>query len=160
MLRPFTDADLADVHTIQLKCPQAAQWREEDYLRLAGDDAGMILVAEPDGGSAPEIVGFAAFYRIGDEAEVRNVAVDPAQQRRGIARLLFAEGLRLLRGVGVRRVFLEVRASNRPARNLYEALGFRLLYGRRNYYHNPDDDALVMACDITFSSEKQGSIEN
>jgi ribosomal-protein-alanine N-acetyltransferase len=44
----------------------------------------------------------------------------------------------------VREVFLEVRPSNPGAQQLYRNLGFRLVGRRRNYYMEPDEDALVM----------------
>jgi [ribosomal protein S18]-alanine N-acetyltransferase len=148
MVRSFADADLAAIYAIQRNCPQAAQWRAEDYLRLAGEDGGVILVAEIAGANEREIAGFAAFYRVGEEAELRNLAVDPAQQRKGIARALLAEAFLRMRELGVRRFFLEVRALNQTALALYGSLGFRLLYTRRNYYQDPADNGLVMGCDI------------
>ena len=147
-IRAFTPADLAAVYAIQLKCPQAAQWRQEDYLHLARDPLGTILVAEAEAASSPEVAGFAAFHRVMDEAELRNMAVDPAHQRKGIARALLTAGIRTLQESGVRRLFLEVRASNQPALAFYASVGFQLLYTRHDYYHDPVEDALVMARDI------------
>jgi [ribosomal protein S18]-alanine N-acetyltransferase len=159
-VRLFTNNDLAAIHAIQGKCPCTAQWRPEDYLLLAAQAGGSILVAEFDGANLPEVAGYAAFHRYGDEAELRNLAVDPAHQRKGIARALLAEGFRQLRDLGVQRLFLEVRAANQPALALYELLGFRLLYTRRNYYQDPPDDGLVMACDLATSLEKQSFTGN
>ena len=148
-IRASTLNDLAAVFAIQLRCPHAAQWRQEDYLQLAGDPLGTILVAELGIENPPEVAGFAAFHRVMDEAELRNIAVAPSHQRKGIARALFAEGIRTLQQAGVRQLFLEVRASNHPALAFYAAARFQLLYTRRNYYHDPMEDAFVMACDIS-----------
>ena len=41
-------------------------------------------------------------------------------------------------------IFLEVRAGNVPAVGLYDSFGFREIDRRKNYYRNPDEDALVM----------------
>ena len=153
MIRPFIPADLPAICAIQAHCPQAAQWRESDYQRLADDDGGTILVAEISGATTPQIAGFCAYLRLGEEAELRNLAIHPTQQRKGIARALLVEGAGRMRKLGVRQIFLEGRASNQPALALYHSLGFRLLYKRRNYYHHPEEDALVMACDVTRSSE-------
>ena len=54
---------------------------------------------------------------------------------------------------GVCRLYLEVRASNHPALALYASAGFQLLYTRHDYYQDPVEDARVMACDITPSSD-------
>jgi ribosomal-protein-alanine N-acetyltransferase len=148
-IRAFTSDDLAAVHAIQVKCPQAAQWRPEDYLQLAGDSLGTMVVAEDEISSPAEVVGFTAFHRVMDEAELRNIAVDASHQRKGVGRGLLTEGIRVLQEHGVRRIFLEVRASNQPARALYVSLGFQLIYTRHDYYHDPVEDALVMACDIS-----------
>jgi hypothetical protein len=55
-VRVFADTDLAAVYAIQLKCPQAAQWRRGDYLQMAGDPGGTILVAEMETRSGPDPV--------------------------------------------------------------------------------------------------------
>jgi ribosomal-protein-alanine N-acetyltransferase len=152
-IRAFAGDDLAAVYAIQLMCPQAAQWRQEDYLQLARNPGGTILVAEVEGANPQEVAGFAVFHRVMDEAELRNIAIAPAHQRQGIARALLQAGIRTLQGFGVRQVFLEVRALNQPALAFYRAAEFQLLYTRRDYYHDPVEDALVMGCDITPSSE-------
>ncbi|MGO8792780.1 MAG: ribosomal protein S18-alanine N-acetyltransferase [Terriglobia bacterium] len=147
-VRVFAGEDLAGVYAVQLKCPQAAQWRPEDYPQLARNPGGMVLVAELEDANPPQVTGFAAFHRVMDEAEVRNIAVAPAHQRSGVAQALLTEGVRALKESGVSKVFLEVRASNQPALAFYRAAGFRLLHLRHDYYHDPVEDALVMACDI------------
>ena len=152
-VRAFASDDLAAVYAIQLKCPQSAQWREEDYLHLACDAGGTILVAEMESANPPAVAGFVAFHRVMDEAELRNMAVDPAQQRRGLACALLTAGIRVMQEFGVRQLFLEVRASNQPALALYREAGFQLRYSRREYYHDPVEDALVMGCDITASPQ-------
>ncbi len=45
---------------------------------------------------------------------------------------------------GAHRATLEVRASNDAARLLYEQLGFSVSAIRRNYYSQPDEDALIL----------------
>jgi [ribosomal protein S18]-alanine N-acetyltransferase len=149
-IRRFAGADLSAVCTIQALCPQTAQWREGDYLQLAGSLGGVILVAEADAGTPGAVTGFAAFHRVIDEAELRNLAVDPAHWRRGIGRQLLAEGIRVMRKAGARRIFLEVRASNHAARELYTSLGFTTSAIRKGYYRDPEEDAVVMSCDVHF----------
>src|ERR1051325_8821712 len=95
-IRSATDDDATAIHAIQLQCPQAAQWRIEDYRQLTVDPLGTLLVAEIDDANPSSIVGFAAFHRAVDEAELRNMAVEPAQHRNGIARALLAAGISAL----------------------------------------------------------------
>jgi ribosomal-protein-alanine N-acetyltransferase len=46
-------------------------------------------------------------------------------------------------------VLLEVRRSNEAARRLYGRAGFVLTQIRRRYYSDPDEDALVLTCDLS-----------
>jgi ribosomal-protein-alanine N-acetyltransferase len=144
-IRNFSMEDLAAVLSIQGKTPQAAQWTEADYANLAGDPMGLVLVAEFDTTAPFELVGFTAFHHVMDEAELRNMAVHPAYQRQGIGRRLLVEGLRRLLDEGVSQIYLEVRASNLPARRLYGSAGFGLRSRRKDYYSQPREDALVLA---------------
>ena len=144
-IRKASKEDLAAIIGIQRKTPQAAQWTSADYANLAGDPSGLILVAELDTMTPPKIVGFVAFHRVIDEAELRNMAVDPAHQRQGVGRQLVAEGRRRLLEQGAKQVFLEVRASNVAAQRLYYSAGFALCSRRKDYYNDPREDGLVLS---------------
>jgi len=147
-IRPFAPTDLASVYALQVKCPHAAQWRKEYYSDLADLSGGMILVAELTTSSGSTLAGFIAFHRVADEAELRNLAVLAEYRRRGVGGGLLGEGIRRLREAGTRRVFLEVRPSNHPAVALYSETGMRLTSTRKNYYHDPEEDAWIMSLDL------------
>ena len=53
------------------------------------------------------------------------------------------------------RVLLEVRASNAPARALYERLGFAVAGVRRRYYHDNGEDAVLMTLDLAESDASE-----
>ena len=65
-------------------------------------------------------------------------------RRQGVARALILALIGELKKRGSRCLTLEVRASNDPARALYESLGFAHVGTRRNYYQNPKEDALIL----------------
>ncbi len=115
---------------------------------MAREPGSVILVAEVDPSGAPEVAGFAAFLQVLEEAELRNLAVYPSHQRKGLARALLESAILRLHESGARTLYLEVRPSNRLALAFYASAGFRLDYTRPNYYHNPSEDALVMALEI------------
>jgi len=147
-IRKVSGDDLEAILSIQSETPQAAQWTQADYAKLAGDPLGLILVAELDTTTPPRIAGFAAFHRVMDEAELRNMAVAPAHQRQRVGRELLAEARRRLWDLGVRQIYLEVRASNLAAQRLYYSAGFRLRSRRNDYYGNPREDGLVLALEL------------
>jgi ribosomal protein S18 acetylase RimI-like enzyme len=58
--------------------------------------------------------------------EIRGLAVDPAQHRRGVGRLLLAAAAREASARGARRLTLRVLGPNNAARALYESCGFKV----------------------------------
>jgi len=133
---------------IQERCDELARWLEADYLGLAEDPGGLILVAELETTEPPQILGFAAFHRVIDEAELRNIGVHPEHQRQGVGRALLEAGRKRLREAGAKRIFLEVRPSNEPALGLYYSRGFWMYRLRKDYYRDPHEDALVLALEL------------
>ena len=130
------------------KNPAAAQWPESEYTRLVEDPRSFILVAELETMTPAKVLGFAAFCRIIDEAELRNIAVDPAHYHQGVGSAILAEGRRRLLEAGAKRVFLEVRQSNKAALALYYSAGFGLHSQRKDYYHDPREDAYVLSLEL------------
>lgn len=87
-------------------------------------------------------LGYVLGWRVLDEVQVLSLAVDPPWRRRGVGRRLLGDYLSVLRGEGVQRVTLEVRASNGPAQELYRALGLHR-EGERPRYYGDGEDALL-----------------
>jgi len=54
---------------------------------------------------------------------------------------------RLLRA-GVKRVYLEVRASNNPAISLYTSMEYSIFSTRKEYYRDPPEDAYIWSLDL------------
>ena len=71
-----------------------------------------------------------------------NVAVEPRHRRQRVATMLIE---RLFETAGDHdRYTLEVRVSNDEAIAMYEHFGFREAGLRRRYYHDNNEDALIM----------------
>jgi ribosomal-protein-alanine N-acetyltransferase len=109
----------------------------EDELERSGR---LYLVAR----LGDEVVGYAGVLMIADDGHVATIAVDPARQRRGIARCLLAELVRQAMALGANQLTLEVRVSNRGAQDLYRSFGFAPGGARKAYYADNGEDALVM----------------
>jgi len=87
------------------------------------------------------VAGFLVMREVAPgEREILNLAVDPAERRTGIARGLVGDALARAKGAW----FLEVRASNSAAIQLYESAGFKRAGRRPDYYREPAEDAIVM----------------
>ena len=86
------------------------------------------------------IVAYALFRVVtrAQEAELLRVATEPAWQRRKVATALLTVALEELAQQSIDS-FLEVRADNRPAQELYRRLGFEFIDRRRAYYRDGCD---------------------
>jgi len=92
-----------------------------------------------------ETIGYIICQQVLDELTIFNVAVDPKHQGHGFSHYLMKDALNYAHQNKMS-VFLEVRASNTTAINLYRTYGFSELAKRSDYYktHNGYEDALVM----------------
>ncbi len=87
------------------------------------------------------LVGYAGLARVGAQAEIHTLAVDPAHHRRGVGRALLRAILDHAVGATV---FLEVRTDNESAIALYRSEGFVVVGTRRRYYRPSGADAFTM----------------
>src|SRR5690606_38943246 len=139
-VRPMTDADLDAVWAIE-QATQLTPWSGLVFSEclVAGYDCEVV---ERDG----VIAAFMIVSRVLDEAHLLNIAVAPAFQRRGLAWAL----LRHLQDTCTARdtsvIYLEVRASNTPARELYTRFGYQQTGTRKDYYRTEGgrEDAILM----------------
>jgi ribosomal-protein-alanine acetyltransferase len=135
LIRPGGPEDLTEIHTIQAASHEASQWNPSDYLHY---DL-RVLVEEG------RVIAFSVSRQTApDECELLNLAVAPAFRRRGAARRLVESVLESCQTTPGISVFLEVRESNRAAREFYKSLNFQEVSMRQNYYHHPLESAIVM----------------
>lgn len=136
-IRPIAPGDLPTVDAIQSLSPEAPAWPVNSYLSTFC----LVAVERRNKNDIEEVLGFAAARQtVPTEAEILNIAVHPSARRRGVARALL---LRLL-DVLVGDIFLEVRASNLAAIQLYESLNFVRVGIRPAYYSQPGEDGIVL----------------
>ncbi len=76
-------------------------------------------------------------------ADIQTIAVAESARRGGLGRVLMQQLIAEARSRGAEEVFLEVRADNDSAQNLYHSLGFEQLAVRKGYYQG-GVDAIVM----------------
>ncbi|AOZ72262.1 ribosomal-protein-alanine N-acetyltransferase [Boudabousia tangfeifanii] len=94
------------------------------------------------------MVGYAGAMRGGDSIEIMTVGVIETARGKGLGRTLTMALLRAGKAAGVEMAFLEVRESNEIAASLYRSLGFEEIDRRKRYYHQPTEDAVIMACKL------------
>lgn len=115
-------------------------WGEKDIFSYICSEGGMCYTALEDG----EVIAYIIGRVIPPEGEIYRIATRVGYRHRGIAYRLLDFAAKTERGRGLECLFLEVRESNVPARNLYRSYGFRELGERKNYYKDPTENAVVM----------------
>ena len=115
-------------------------WSYRDVQDLICTEGSMCFTAIVDG----EVIAYVIGRLIAPEGEIYRVAVTPRKRQRGIGYRLLDYAVKTSKGQGLERLFLEVRSRNLPAVKLYTAYGFKQIAVRKNYYKNPQDDALIM----------------
>ena len=137
-VRPMTEADLdrvLDIETASFPAP----WKREHFVAELEARHSFPYVAESDDG----IVGYVCLMSLFEEAQILDIAVDPRQRGRGIARMLLEHAISFAQEKGAEVLALEVRASNNAAITLYENCGF-VKTGLRQKYYEGREDAVLM----------------
>lgn len=116
-------------------------WTRKDIFTYICSGDGMSFVASDDNG---QVIAYMLGRIIAPEGEIYRIAVERDHRRRGIGYRLLSYALKTERGRGLECTFLEVRSKNEAAIALYRAYGFTDIGIRKNYYKNPNDDAIVM----------------
>jgi [ribosomal protein S18]-alanine N-acetyltransferase len=82
-------------------------------------------------------------FSLTKKAHVVSVAVLKDHQRKGLGIALMEEGHRAMVAKGCKEVFLEVRAGNEPAVELYKKLGYSVTQRLYSYYRDGEDAFLM-----------------
>lgn len=139
-IKPLTADHLNDVAALERLC-FSRPWSRNMLAEELENDCSSFLVALSDDGA---LVGYTGLQVVLDEGYILNVAVHPEWRRNGIAEKLLRVFIHFAEANHLAFLTLEVRASNRPAIQLYNKLKFREAGRRRNYYEYPKEDAIIM----------------
>lgn len=94
------------------------------------------------------LLGYFVAMQVLDEVHLLNIAVAPAAQGQGCARLLLDTLAHWARLHSAQWLWLEVRESNTRARAIYERHGYRQVGARKRYYpvhHGERETAIIMS---------------
>lgn len=128
-------ASVTAVYEILSDVYPVSPWSEKQILSDMQQDNDDYFFVKKD----EKIVGFLAISQLAGELEITNIAIKKAYQGHGLGSQLLAN----LDHVDFP-IFLEVRASNTPAQALYKKCGFGIIGKRKQYYHEPVEDAIIM----------------
>lgn len=136
---PMNEAHVAPIAALEKIC-FGDPWSEKSIASELDNPLSLWLAAM----EGDTLVGYVGSQTCMDETDMMNIAVSPAYRRKGVGRALIEALMDALKENGSRCLTLEVRASNQGAIALYQSLGFSQIGLRKNYYHNPKEDALIL----------------
>ncbi|MGH7524983.1 MAG: ribosomal protein S18-alanine N-acetyltransferase [Gemmatimonadales bacterium] len=119
-------------------------WTRAQLATALDWPGALAMVAEDD----DEIVGYVLGRVIVDEGEILSIATRPTRRREGIGRQLLDAITGTMAAAGAHAAWLEVRMSNEAARTMYRSAGFAPAGIRPGYYRRPDEDALILRCEL------------
>lgn len=135
----MTQAYTKQVAELEISC-FSMPWSENAIIGELTNPLSLWLVAVDN----KTVAGYVGSQSVMGEADMMNIAVNPDYRRKGIARSLIVALIDMLNANDVHSLTLEVRASNLPAIELYEKLGFAHVGRRPGYYTAPKEDALIL----------------
>jgi [ribosomal protein S18]-alanine N-acetyltransferase len=146
---------LPQIHTIDRTC-LGGLWSLEAYEReVCSPNSYLVGLMSSDN----VILGFGCLWSILEEAHITILAVRPEYQRQGLGSYLVWGLLKAAHDRKLEWATLEVRASNLAAIALYQKFGFTEIGRRRNYYQVTGEDALILWCKGTHTTEFQASLQ-
>ena len=143
--------ELAAILELIAACPGVPVWAAETWTRFlepALPNDALLRRVFASRGSTGQVLGVVAVNLFEDTTELELLAVHPHWRSRGFGRALSQHWLEWAWQGGATVALLEVRASNVTAQRLYGGLGFHVDGRRPRYYHDPEEDALLMRKDL------------
>lgn len=144
IVRPMLSRDVSVVTQIA-KSVMPYSWSEAIFRDCLGGDYQAWVMVQGSLDIANAVLGFiVSLVQVG-EGQILKVAIRQRAQGQGYGRQLVEHALNEMQQ-DVRRIFLEVRVSNVQAVAFYQAMGFKAVGQRRDYYRTDDgrEDAIVM----------------
>jgi len=134
---PMTKDDAKELAVLDQLC-FSVPWSEKSFCEEAENTLATYFVAKED----DKIVGYGGIWNVSGEGQITNIAVHPDYRKKGIASEILKA---LIENVGLcEKIFLEVRESNLAAICLYEKHGFKKCGVRKNFYHSPQENGIIM----------------
>jgi ribosomal-protein-alanine N-acetyltransferase len=136
----MTTEDVEEVSKLERLC-FPTPWSQEAFrIEVERNRCARYFVVSDNS----KLIGYGGMWLVVDEAHITNIAVHPDHRRQGTGRLIMKTLIEEAVRLGMTRMTLEVRVSNKAAINLYQSLGFEKGGLRKGYYANDGEDALIM----------------
>lgn len=160
VIRPARESDLDSLLALENRCFGTDAWTRDlmhSELTATHTHYFVLLREGADVEVDAAVVGYAGLAKssASDQADVNTIAISPELRGRGYGRQLLQLLIDTAVDLGAREMFLEVRADNPVAQNLYRIMGFDHIDTRRGYYQPDNVDALVMHLNLARAASER-----
>ena len=136
-LRPATEEDIDRIMSIE-KNAYPNPWTAEAFrLELTKPFSHFLVLTDDQTDNV--FAGYIVFWMLFDECHILNVVVHPDWRGLGLARKMIEKARSLSLAKDLKRLFLEVRKSNKAAVALYQKMGFFIDHIKKSFYEDGED---------------------
>ena len=138
-IRPMEVSDIDGIAEIEKEC-FSAQWSRNGISEELDNENAHFLAAVCDN----RVLGYIGVHEVCGEAYIDNIAVRSEYRQLGLGEKLLIAAQEGAFSRKCEFISLEVRKSNSAALSLYEKLGYEKVGERKNFYTDPQEDAVIM----------------
>lgn len=138
--------DIDQVAAIEQQSP--SPWNKDVLrLELTKENSYQYVLVDQ---ASEEVIAWCAVLVVAGEADLLKIAVHSDYRRCNYGNQILTQLVDQLKDLRVEKIYLEVRSRNKPACNLYQKHQFKKIGQRKDYYKNPQDDALIFMKSILY----------
>ena len=138
-IRPMEVSDIDGIAEIEKEC-FSAPWSRNGISEELDNENAHFLAAVCDN----RVLGYIGVHEVCGEAYIDNIAVRSEYRQLGLGEKLLIAAQEGAFSRKCEFISLEVRKSNSAALSLYEKLGYEKVGERKNFYTDPQEDAVIM----------------
>lgn len=138
-IRPMEVSDIDGIAEIEKEC-FSAPWSRNGISDELDNEKAHFLAAVCDN----RVLGYIGVHEVCGEAYIDNIAVRSEYRQLGLGEKLLIAAQEGAFSRKCEFISLEVRKSNSAALSLYEKLGYEKVGERKNFYTDPQEDAVIM----------------
>ena len=155
-IRVAAESDLDEIMRIENESFQSDAWSVQNmHDEIVGAEKFYVVAYSTE--DEKTLIGYAGLAKsvATSQGDIQTIAVSNEHRSKGLGRELMNRLIAECRRVRISEVFLEVRADNPIAQELYVKLGFEQIDLRKRYYQPDNVDAIVMRLTL----EAQSNLE-
>ncbi len=142
-IRRATLKDIDDIYNIESVVYGNHHWSKDVIGKELNNPYSTYYICEYIN-KLKTITGYIGYWKVQDEGHITTLAVANDFKRKHVADKLLYTLIKDAIHKSIKWLTLEVRTSNMPAISLYKKYNFKQLGIRKKYYHDNNEDALIL----------------